>query len=71
MELHTKQLKINRNSSVTAQFWAPPQMQGYSTGYLNVGLTVSEMNDLCFEYALLGYSAINTTTSYSLLYEAF
>jgi len=27
MELHTKQLQIGVNSSVAAQFWAPPKMQ--------------------------------------------
>jgi len=32
MELHTKQLQIGVNSSVAAQFWAPPKLQGYSTG---------------------------------------
>jgi len=32
MELHTKQLQIGVNSSVADQFWAPPKMQGYSTG---------------------------------------
>ena len=32
MELHTKQLQISVNSSVEAQFCAPPKMQDYSTG---------------------------------------
>jgi len=32
MELHTKQLQIGVNSSVATQIWAPPKMQGHSTG---------------------------------------
>jgi len=32
MEVHIKQLQICVNSSVAAQFWAPPKMQDCSTG---------------------------------------